>query len=154
MVLALVLAFAVPTYGPIPVGTASPPPAYLRVPTTPDEALIVNSGSTNRAGYRLRVYADGWTALQQGDVPVRKRVPAALVDRFFADLKAAGPLSKLPAAHCMKSVSFGSTTSIGYRGVLSPDLSCPSSSPSARALAVDAAALASAAGVSMLPRPG
>ena len=61
---------------------------------TPDEALIVNSGSTNRAGYRLRVYANGWTALQQGDVPVRKRVPAALVERFFADLKAAAPLDK------------------------------------------------------------
>ncbi len=153
MLLALVLAFAVPTYGPIPAPTPSPPPAYLRVPTAAGEALILNSGSTNRAGYRLRVYADGWTALQQGDVPVRKRVPTALVERFFADLTAAGPLDKLPVPHCMKSVSFGSATEIGYRGVLSPDLSCPSSSPAARSLAVDAEALASAAGVSMLPIP-
>jgi hypothetical protein len=152
MLLALVL-FVLPTYGPIPGGTASPPPAYLRVPTAPDEALIVNSGSTNRAGYRLRVYANGWTALQQGDIPLRKRVPAALVERFFADLKAAAPLDKLPAAHCMKSASFGSTTSIGYGGKISPDLSCPSSSPPARALAVDAAALARAPRVAMLPVP-
>ena len=153
MLLALVLAFAVPTYGPIPdpSGSPSPPPAYLRVPVTDGEALIVDSGSTNRAGYRLRVYATGWTALQQGDVPIKKRVSAALVKRFFADLRAAGPLDRIAVMRCMKSVSFGSSMQIGYRGKLSPDLSCPSASSRARALAVDAAALAEAAGVSMLP---
>lgn len=156
MLLALaVLAFAVPTYGPIPnpSGSPSPPPAYLRVPATDGEALIVNSGSTNRAAYRLRVYADGWAALQQGDVPIKKRISGALVKRFFADLEAAGPLDRLSTMHCMKSISFGSSTQIGYRGKMSPDLSCPSSSAAARALAVDADALASAVGVSMLPRP-
>jgi hypothetical protein len=155
MLLALVLAFAVPTYGPIPdpSGSPAPPPAYLRVPTTVGEALILDSGSTNRAGYRLRVYATGWTALQQGDVPVKKRVPAALIKRFFADLRAAGPLDRITVMRCMKSVSFGSSMQIGYRGKLSPDLSCPSSSSAARALAVDAGALADAAGVSILPRP-
>jgi len=154
MLLALVLAFTIPTYGPIPEpsGSASPVPAYLHVPTSAGEALILDSGSTNRAGYRLRVYATGWTALQQGDVPLRKRVPPALVERFFADLKAAGPLGKLPPAHCMKSASFGSSLQVGYRGAMSSDLSCPSSSSAARALAIDAGALASAAGVSMLPR--
>ena len=154
MLLALVLAFAVPTYGPIPdpSGSPSPPPAYLRVPVTDGEALILDSGSTNRAGYRLRVYATGWTALQQGDVPIRKRVSAALVKRFFADLRAAGPLDRIAVMRCMKSISFGSSMQIGYRGRLSPDLSCPSASSRARALAVDAAALADAAGVSMLPR--
>ncbi len=153
MLFALVLAFAIPTYGPIPEpsGSASPVPAYLRVPTSAGEALIVNSGSTNRAGYRLRVYAAGWTALQQGDAAVRKRVPAALVKRFFADLKAAGPLDRITVLRCMKSISFGSSTQIGYRGKMSPDLSCPSSSEAARALAVDADALAAAAGVSMFP---
>ncbi len=125
-------------------------PAYLRVPVSADEALIVDSGSTNRAGYRLRVYASGWTALQQGDVPVKKRVPAALVKRFFADLKAAGPLDRSPSMHCMKSVSFGSSMQIGYRGKMSPDLTCPSASSAARALAVDAGALADAAGVTLL----
>lgn len=154
MLLALALALAVPTYGPVPQpsDSVSPVPAYLRVPTGPDEALIVDSGSTNRAGYRLRVYASGWTALQQGDVPLRKRVPAALVARFFADLKAAAPLDQLTIVHCMKSASFGSTLHVGYRGAMSPDLACPSSSDAGRALAVDVTALASAAGVSMLPR--
>ncbi|HEX3549743.1 MAG TPA: hypothetical protein VHT53_05175 [Candidatus Elarobacter sp.] len=156
MLHALVLLAAIPTYGPIPAasGSPSPVPAYLRVPTTAGEALIVDSGSTNRAGYRLRVYADGTTALQQGDVPIRKHVSETLVKRFFADLEAAGPLDRLPAGTCMKSASFGSVTRVGYRGALSPDVTCPSSSTAERALAVDVTALASAAGVSMLPRGG
>jgi hypothetical protein len=151
----LALAFALPTYGPIPdaSGSPTPPPAYLRVPTSANEALIVNSGSTNRAGYRLRVWADGTTALQQGDVPLKKRVSAELAQRFFADLNAAGPLDQLQLAHCMKSASFGSSTAIGYRGKMSGDVSCPGPSSASRALAVDVTALADAAGVSMLPRP-
>ena len=153
MLTALVLAFAIPTFGPMPAPSPTAPPAFLRVPKAAGEALILNSGSTNTAGYRLRVYADGWTALQQGDVPVRKRVPAALITRFFADLRAAGPLDALPAARCMKSVSFGFSTQIGYRGKMSPDLSCPGPSAAARTLSVDASALANAAGVSLLPRP-
>ncbi len=152
MLPALVLAFAIPTYGPMPAPTPSAP-AYLRVPTVPTEALIVNSGSTNRAGYRLRVSADGWASLQQGDMPVRKRISAKLVDRFFADLKAAGTLDKMISARCMKSASFGSTTQIGYLGKMSPDVSCPGG-PAMRTLQVDAEALADAAGVSMLPRAG
>jgi hypothetical protein len=160
MLHALILALAIPTYGPVPAPSVSAP-AYLRVPTVPREALIVNSGSTNRAGYRLRVGADGWVSLQQGDpstssgqvVPLRKRVSSALVDRFFADLKAAGPLDELTSMRCMKSTSFGSATQIGYLGKMSPDVSCPGSA-AARKLEVDAQALADAAGVSMFPRAG
>ena len=152
MLYALILALAIPTYGPLPAPAPSAP-AYLRVPTVPTEALIVNSGSTNRAGYRLRVYADGTTTLQQGDFPIKKSVPAALVKRFFADLKAAGTLDQLASARCMKSSSFGSTTQIGYLGKMSPDVSCPGG-PAMRKLQIDAEALADAAGVSMLPRAG
>jgi hypothetical protein len=151
--LILALAFAVPTYGPIPTPSGSPPVPAARIPTAADEALIVNSGSTNTAGYRLRVYADGTTALQQADAAVRKHVPLALVKRFFADLRAAGALDKLPRAACMKSASFGSSTQVAYRGKMSPDLTCPSASPAERALAVDADALAAAGGVTMLLRP-
>jgi hypothetical protein len=151
--LVFVLALAVPTYGPVPVPSESPPVPGARIPTGPDEALIVNSGSTNRAGYRLRVYADGTTALQQGDVSLRKRVSLTLVQRFFGDLRAAGALDALPRGSCMKSTSFGSSTYVGYRGTMSPDVSCPSGSTAARALAVDADALAAAAGVSLLVRP-
>ena len=137
----------------MPAPSASPPVPAARIPTAADEALIVNSGSTNSAGYRLRVYADGTTALQQADAAVRKHVSPALVKRFFADLRAAGPLDKLPHGSCMKSVSFGSSTQVAYRGAMSPDLTCPSASPAERALAVDADALAAAGGVTMLLRP-
>lgn len=148
MLLALLLALAIPTYGPIPAPTSSAP-AYLRVPSVATEALIVDSGSTNRAGYRLRVSADGTTALQQGDTPIKKHVSAALVNRFFADLKAAGPLDRLAAARCMKSTSFGSATQVGYLGKMSPDLTCPGTA-AMRTLEVDAQALADAAGVTMM----
>ena len=153
MIHVLLLAVALPTYGPIvqPSPSGNPVPG-MRMPVAAGEALIVNSGSTNRAGYRLRVYDTGWTALQQGDVPLRKRVSLALVKRFFADLRAAGPLDALPVARCMKSVSFGSSTEIAYRGKMSGDVSCGSTSAAARALEADALALADAAGVSMLPR--
>jgi hypothetical protein len=162
MLLALLLAFA--TYGPIPASTPSAS-ADLQVPTVSTEALIVDSGSTNRAGYRLRVSADGTTALQQGPLrqaqdrlstgsgqasPWKKHVSAALVNRFFADLKAAGPLDRLAAARCMKSTSFGSTTQVGYLGKMSPDLTCPGTA-AMRTLEVDAQALADAAGVTMMP---
>jgi hypothetical protein len=152
MLHALFLAVVMPTYGPLTQPAPSPMPvAGMRVPVAPGEALIVNSGSTNRAGYRLRVYDTGWTALQQGDVPLRKRVPLALVKRLFADLRAAGPLDRLQTARCMKSMSFGSVTQIAYRGTMSPDVSCGGTSDAVRALEADALALADAAGVSMLP---
>jgi hypothetical protein len=153
MLHALLLAVALPTYGPVPGPSPSQNLPGVRLPVAPGEALIVNSGSTNRAGYRLRVYETGWTALQQGDVPLRKRVSLALVKRLFADLRAAGPLDELQVARCMKSMSFGSSTQIAYLGKMSRDISCGSTSEAGRALEADALALADAAGVSMLPRP-
>ncbi|HZO93974.1 MAG TPA: hypothetical protein VFB22_09380 [Candidatus Baltobacteraceae bacterium] len=149
--LALALALAVPTYGPVPQASASPP-TVLRVPTAANVAMIVNSGSTNTAGYQLTVNEDGTAALVQGDVTLKKQIPALLVRRFFDDLRAAGPVDALQAGACMKSASFGTTTRILYRGKTSPDVSCPSPSAQTRALAVDAHSLADAAGVSILPR--
>jgi hypothetical protein len=148
LLLALILAL-LPTYGPLAAPSPTTPPG-MRIPTAADEALILRSNSTNTAGYRLRVNTSGWTTLQQGDIPLRKHVSAALVKRFFADLRAAGPLDEIPAHPCMKSASFGTTLTIVYRGKTSPDVSCPAT---ARNLAQDALALADAAGVSLAPRP-
>ena len=147
--LLLALLAVIPTYGPM-TQPAAPPPAGMQIPVAPGEALILKSNSTNTAGYRLRVFADGWTTLQQGDVPSRKRVPMELVRRFFADLRAAGPLDRIAVQRCMKSASFGTTLRIVYEGKMSPDVSCPSG---AQQLARDAFALADAAGVSLAPRP-
>jgi hypothetical protein len=146
--LALLLALAIPTYGPIPQPRVTV--AGLILPTAAGQAVIVNSGSTNSGGYVVRVYANGTVSVDQG-VPVRKTIAKQLVNRFFADLHAAGPLDALPSPRCMKSASFGSTTHIGYLGKLSPDISCPSGSATARTLAIDANAIVNAAGVSLLP---
>lgn len=138
-----------PTYGPIVAPPATPPPG-MRIPIGADEALILKSNSTNTAGYRLRVSTDGWTTLQQGDIPLRKRVSPALVKRFFTDLRAAGPLDRIAVRRCMKSMSFGTTLQIVYEGKTSPDISCPSG---AQQLFGDALALADAAGVTLTARP-
>lgn len=143
----LVLALAL-TVAPV-AGPRSPVP----IPTTAGEALIVNSGSTNTAGYALRVRTDGTAMLLQGETARGVQLAHDLVDRLFADLRAAGPLDALPRTFCMKSVSFGTTTTVAYRGRRSPDLSCPARSAAASALALDARALAAAAGVTLLRHP-
>jgi hypothetical protein len=146
--LALAAVF-LPTYGPIAQPASTTPPG-MRIPVSSTEALILNSGSTNTAGYRLRVSTSGWTTLQQGDVALRKRVAARFVQRLFADLRATGPLDELATHPCMKSASFGTSMIIVYRGKTSPDISCPGTS---RALQQDALALADAAGVTLTARP-
>jgi hypothetical protein len=146
---AFLLALMIPTYGPLAEPSPTTPPG-MRIPVSANEALILRSRSTNTAGYRLRVSTDGWTTLQQGDVPIKRRVPLRLVQQFFADLRAAGPLDRLAVHPCMKSASFGTEMTIVYRGKTSPDVSCPGT---ARNLAQDAFALADAAGVSLFPAP-
>lgn len=96
--------------------------------------MIVNSGSTNRAGFRIVVDRSGnaeFTATprrlgpqQEQAAPIRKTVARALIDRFYADLTTAKPFSSLPAAHCMKSASFGSVLRVDFGGEQTPDLSC------------------------------
>ncbi len=68
-----------------------------------------------------------------------------LCDRILQDVEAAGPLNELPARHCMKSVSFGKSIFIEYKGVRTPDLSCQQSDPRAAALKKDATEILSAA---------
>ena len=98
-------------------------------------AVIVNSGSTNTPGFRIEVKPSGKAeytprvrrALEPGDMatkPMTRQIPASIAKRFFADLDACKPLAALPAAHCMKSASFGSTVTIEYAGQKTPDLSC------------------------------
>lgn len=96
---------------------------------------IVNSGSTNTAGYRIVVEKLGQAeytshprpvAIARGETPqiIRKAIPKSLAERLYADVHAAGPLSALPARHCVKSVSFGTRLTIESGGEESPDLSC------------------------------
>jgi hypothetical protein len=55
---------------------------------------------------------------------IRRVLPHALVEAFYSDLKAAKPLASLPAVHCAKSVSFGSSMSVAFGQDQTPDLSC------------------------------
>lgn len=105
--------------------------------------VIVNSGSTNSPGFRIVVERSGdakYTPTRRAESPepVQRRVPAALVRRFYADLEAAKPLSALPAEHCAKSASFGTKLTVESGGDVTPDLSCPSPhDPRIRTLARD-----------------
>jgi hypothetical protein len=107
-----------------------------------DSATIIDSGSTNRAGFQIdvsrsgkAVYAvDARRTARLSDAheaspakppkPVSKRIPSALLKRFYADL---GATSAAPAGEgtgCIKSASFGSTLTVEYNGHTSPDLNC------------------------------
>ena len=113
-------------------------PVYAKkTPKAPVQtAVIENTGSTNTLGYHLQVSSDGSITRMytSNDVPVSsepyagpksvKVKPIALRDasKLFQDLNAAMPLSTLPAGRGMHSVSFGTQTSITYKGQQSPDL--------------------------------
>ena len=122
------------------------------------EAMIVNTGSTNTAGYSLFVSPSGAVRVVQDPRPRQQKEPWAFNKiapkqsrQLFHDLAAAMPLSRLPAGHGVKSVSFGTSTFIVYKGQRTPDLSFPAS-VLVRALAIDAEAIASALHVKALPR--
>src|SRR4030088_228349 len=82
---------------------AAPVP-YL--PISKGAAVILNTGSTNSAGYRIVVQANGSAEYVQGSTRATAHVPQAVVSKFFADLQAAMPLSRVHVVPCMKSVSF------------------------------------------------
>jgi hypothetical protein len=119
------------------------------------QATIIDSGSTNSAGMRITVDRDGARsiilsrgALSHGADSSAQRVnlPKPMCRRFLRDLAAAGPLDRLPARHCIKSVSFGSSLFVEFNGLRSPDLSCPNGPDgSALALKNDAAEILRAA---------
>jgi hypothetical protein len=100
----------------------------------PDAATIIDSGSTNRPGFRIAVDQSGvgeltstprkFRAPREQTKPLRRVLPLATVKRFHADLEAAKPLASLPEVHCAKSASFGSTLTIAFGREQTPDLRC------------------------------
>ncbi len=99
-----------------------------------DSAVIVNSGSTNRPGFRIVVLRTGAAEYtetgrrpdREPAKPQRRSLPPALVKRFYADLDSAKPLPALPPQRCAKSASFGSRLTVQLGDEETPDLSCPS----------------------------
>ncbi|MEO6912598.1 MAG: hypothetical protein ABI182_01080 [Candidatus Baltobacteraceae bacterium] len=121
-----------------------------------DGAIVTNSGSTNTAGYQIKVWSDGsaqaatrvrrFAAAAETPQPHSSSISTDLTQKFFADVKAARDQHVQGHSGCMKSASFGSTTSVSWHGWISPDLSCPSDSAVMSALAEDVAAISSASG--------
>ena len=96
--------------------------------------VITNSGSTNTPESTLKINTDG-----SGSLEYRKDTTAGnssrFVDKTFpagtfkvAQLKnlltQIGDVSAIPDHGCIKSISFGSTTTITYLGKTSGDISC------------------------------
>ena len=117
-------------------------------------AEIVNSGSTNRAGYRIIIRESGWARYvpgkpryangpQGGETDAEKEadISGTLTRKFFKDVDRASPLSQLPVVRCLKSASFGTTTSVISAGQRSPDVSCPDEDPRMEELYKDAEAI-------------
>lgn len=93
---------------------------------SPQQATIIDTGSTNRPGVKMIVNTLGSAEVQARDAESHKtNVDAHLCERLFQDLKSAGSLSAIPPVHCAKSVSFGSSLYIEFNGERSPDLNCP-----------------------------
>lgn len=99
------------------------------------DAFIHNSGSTNAAGFGIVVHPDGTADVADATSGMQhKIVGRAQTKWLFAHLGAARPFADLHAGGCMKSASFGTTTTISYDGATTPDLSCAAGDPSVREL--------------------
>lgn len=123
-----------------------------------DGASIVDSGSTNTAGYTIDVWTDGSAAVAYqnrtgADAKKSFTISSALTTRFFSDLKAARDGSA-PAAHCMKSASFGTSTHVRWHDWVSPDLDCPAGDKLTAALVNDVNAIRSAGKTTAAPLRG
>ena len=89
------------------------------------QVTIIDTGSTNRPGLQITTDINGSAKVEsRGIEPHAMQLSSHLCKHFFSSLQAAAPLHALPAAHCMKSVSFGSRLFVEYNGDRSPDLSC------------------------------
>jgi hypothetical protein len=113
--------------------------------------VIRNSGSTNTQSYTIAVRPDGSADVTVGAVTQHRQIEHSQTAWLFAKLEAAAPLAALPAPHCMRSASFGTTTTISYRGERTPDLSC-GEDPVVKELARTARAIVDRLGISVMRR--
>ena len=160
--LGVLLARARPPADPVPQPAAETTPASVRgrmpplppssPPVPPGAAVIRNSGSTNSAAYTLVIAPDGAATFGGDDGYTRKTVAAAQTRWLFSRLAAAGPLESLGLQHCMKSASFGTSTTITWNGSTSGDVSC-SADPASRELMRTITVIAAQLAIPTLPRP-
>ena len=117
-------------------GNAPSPFAPRSKPTptsaaTPGPVLVSVSASTNTSAYTILLQqSDSATYTQSGGQAEPATVPAADATQFFNDLNANTPVSGVQTlTACVKSASFGTTTTLVYEGSTSGDISCPPEAP-------------------------
>jgi hypothetical protein len=93
--------------------------------------LISVSASTNTSAYAILLQgSDSATYTQSGGQAQPATVTAADATQFFNDLNANTPVSSVQTVpNCVKSASFGTTTTLTYEGSTSGDISCPPEPP-------------------------
>jgi hypothetical protein len=102
-------------------------------------ALIKETGPS-----RVQLMRGEQPAGQPAPVDQQGTIAAPLAEKIFGDVEAARPLSGLPREHCAKSVSFGTTTHVYFKGEKSPDL-CEYDNEKVEALKGDLAKIMSTA---------
>ncbi len=139
---------------------ATAKPKAMPKATFLQSAVIDNTGSTNTFGYTITVTATKGTyhisSVSNGgkDTSNEAGMPSGvqpLVAHLFTDLNAAMPLTSLPVRHGMRSASFGTRTTITYKGQTSPDLTF-ASDPRSAALKADVDSITKALHVGNAPR--
>ncbi len=110
-----------------------------------DGATIVNSGSTNTAGWRIALRSNGLGTVSGDAVAARSfSVPSDLAVKFLNDAQSARD-ARSAGRPCMKSASFGTRLNVLWHGWISPDLSCPAASALLAALGNDVSRIVAAA---------
>lgn len=97
-----------------------------QTPNPKQPAVIINSGSTNTCKYTIHVLPSGKATYTVCERKGAGEIKVNTATKFFTDISAAKPLSKLPYKACAKSASFGTSTQVRYQWENSPDISCPS----------------------------
>ncbi len=136
----LLLAALAGTPAPSAAPAATPEPLL----SPADTAVIMRSASTNRPGFKIAVPRTGQATIATNEAQAALTLRPALAEQLYADLARTSDLESLPVEACMKSASFGTTTTIAYAGKTSPDLQCASDAIG-RALNADADAITQAA---------
>lgn len=94
------------------------------LPIPPDAVVIRNSGSTNTRGYTVVVSPGGNARVLQDGTDTQKTLSPTQTQALFDDVHAMMPLAALPRRPCMRSASFGSSTTVAYDNAVTPDLAC------------------------------
>ncbi|MGA9528925.1 MAG: hypothetical protein WBS24_12495 [Terriglobales bacterium] len=112
----------------------SSPSAASTSQTNEEVIFFVVTASTNTPAVCYAVRHSGTVIKQMGATRLQMRsgqtapavqqgsIPASVSEKIFSDVEAAMPLSALPKEFCAKSVSFGTSQYVFFKGEKSPDL--------------------------------